>query len=399
MDELRQELLTGRRAIARVGAVRPGSTASLPFVVVDAAGVEIAAVSAFLRELLLSDMSPLTARSYANDLLRWSRLLWQLNVSWDRATRAEVEILVGWMRTADNPQRRRATDGSVRAVAVNLRTGKQRLRLGYAPATINHQLAVLAGFYDFHATFSEGPATNPVPASAQRRARLAHRSPMEPQAEHRRAPLRQRKPQLTPRAIPDALVEELLAVLRSHRDRALISLFLSTGARASELLGVLGGQVDWTRQQVWVVSKGTRAIQPVPASPEALRHLALYFDQRGTPAPDEPIWRTEHGPARPLTYSAARRILQRANQTVGTDWSLHDLRHTTIERLTGDETLTMPEIMAITRHAKVASLQPYLRPRVEQVIDKLQRHQNQPRPAPTPAPGYDAEDFRTVFGD
>ena len=356
-------------------------------------------MSSFLRELMLCDMSPLTARSYANDLLRWSRLLWQLDVSWDRATRAEVEVLVGWMRAADNPQRRRSVPSAARAGSVNLRTGKRRLRLGYAPATINHQLAVLAGFYDFHASFGEGPATNPVPASAQRRARLAHRSPMEPQAEHRRAPLRQRDPQLTPRAIPDALVDELFAVLRSHRDRALMSLFLSTGARASELLGVLGGQVDWTRQQVWVVSKGTRAVQPVPASPEALRHLALYFDQRGTPNADEPIWRTEHGAARPLTYSAARRILQRANQALGTDWSLHDLRHTTIERLTGDERLTMPEVMAITRHAKVASLQPYLRPRVEQVIDKLQRHQSQPRPAPTPAPGYDVDDFRTVFGD
>ena len=344
-------------------------------------------------------MSPLTARSYANDLLRWFRLLSLLDVSWDRATRTEAEVLVGWMRAADNPQRRRSAGGAGQAGLVNQRTGKRQLQLGYALATINHQLAVLAGFYDFHASFGQGPAANPVPSSAQRRARLAHRSPMEPQAEYHRAPLRQRDPQLTPRAIPDALVDELFTVLRSHRDCALISMFLSSGARASELLGVLGGQVDWTRQQLWVVSKGTRAVQPVPASPQALRHLALYFDQRGTPGPDEPIWRTEHGPTRPLTYSAARRILQRANTVLGTDWSLHDLRHTTIERLTADETLSMPEIMAITRHARVSSLQPYLRPRVEQVIDKLQRHQNQPRPAPTPTPGYDADDFRTVFGD
>jgi integrase len=179
---------------------------------------------------------------------------------------------------------------------------------------------------------------------------LAHRSPIEVQAEHRRASLRQKKPALLPRAIPDGLVDELLGAMRCWRDRALLALYLSSGARASELLGVRGEQVDWTRQQVWVVSKGTRALQPVPASPEALEYLARYFDEHGTPAADEVIWRTLRGEPRALSYFAARRVLQRANDRLSTDWTLHDLRHTTIERMTSDRTLTLPEVMAVSRH-------------------------------------------------
>jgi integrase len=378
--------------------VRSGATGSLPFVVVDECGAEIEPFSVFLRDLMLTDMSPLTARSYGNDLLRWWRLLGVLEVAWDRAARAEVEVLVGWMRSADNPQRRRQP-GSAPAGSVNGRTGKRSLRRGYAPATINHALSVLGSFYAFHAQFGRGPVLSPVPGSGARRAGLAHRSPAGPQAEHRRAALRQKQAVLLPRAIPDELADGLAAAMRSHRDRALLALYLSSGARASELLGVRGAQVDWARQQVWVVSKGTRVLQPVPASPEALRHLACYFDEHGTPAPEEVIWRTLRGrPRQPLSYFAARRVLQRANELLGTDWTLHDLRHTTIERMTSDPALSLPDVMTVSRHQRISSLDPYLRPRVEEVFGRLQQHYARPRPAQTLTPGYDADDFRAVFG-
>lgn len=400
MDEVRQALLDGGRQLPRIGAVRAGTTASLPFVVVDEHGEEVEPVSTFLRDLMLTDMSPLTARSYAQDLLRWWRLLHALGVDWERALRADVEVLVGWMRSADNSQRHRSpsTSAAMSEGSVNRRTGKRALGSGYAPATINHALSVLSSFYSFHAQFGRGPVTNPVPGSSTQRARLAHRIPLEPRPQRRRAPLRQKPPVLVPRSLPDELAVELLAAMRNTRDRALLASFLSTGARASELLGVTGDRVDWTRQQLWVISKGTRALQPVPTSPEALRSLAAYFDERGTPAADEVIWRTLRGEARPLSYFAARRVLQRANDLLGTDWTLHDLRHTTIERITADPNLTLEDVMTVTRHQHVTSLDPYLRPRVEEVFDRLQQHYAAPRPATTPTPGYDDADFQTVFG-
>lgn len=65
-------------------------------------------VSVFLRDLSLSDVSFLTCRSYGFDLPRWFRVLWLLDVVWDRATANEVQVLVGWMRSGRNPQRGRS---------------------------------------------------------------------------------------------------------------------------------------------------------------------------------------------------------------------------------------------------------------------------------------------------
>jgi hypothetical protein len=129
-----------------------------------------------------------------------------------------------------------------------------------------------------------------------------------------------------------------------------------------------------------------------------LLHLARYFEEHGTPAEGEIIWRALRGQPRPLSYFAARRVLQRANALLGTDWTLHDLRHTTIERMVSDPALTLADVMTVTRHQRVASLDPYLRPRVDEVFERLQQHYAQPRPSQTLTPGYDAEDFRAVFG-
>lgn len=393
MNELRLRLLEGRVGLVAVGAVRKRSEGLLPYVVVDEQSREIEAFSVFLRDLVLSDMSPLTVRSYGNDLLRWWRILGLLGTPWDKADRAEVEVMVGWMRSAANPQRR-----GNRTFARNTRTGKRPLGPGYAPATINHALAVVASFYAFHARFGRGPVVNPVPESPGRRARMAHRSPLETMPGMSRAPLRQKAAILAPRSIPDDLVDELLGALRTNRDRALVTLYLSSGARASELLGVRGDQVDWAGQRVWVVSKGSRSLEPVPASPEALQYLAAYFHEHGTPGPAELIWRALHGKPRPLNYHAARRILQRANASLETDWSLHDLRHTTINRMVTDPNLTLPEVMAVSRHRRISSMAPYLRPRIDEVFEKVQDHLAAPRPERTLSPGYDADDFAAVFG-
>jgi site-specific recombinase XerC len=76
--------------------------------------------------------------------------------------------------------------------------------------------------------------------------------------------------QRAPRRIPDDRFDELFSRQSSHRDRALVALWVSTGARASELLGVRCGEVDVGRQLVTVVRKGSRALQSLPASPDAL---------------------------------------------------------------------------------------------------------------------------------
>ncbi|MEV3970211.1 hypothetical protein AB0K68_19000 [Streptomyces sp. NPDC050698] len=120
-------------------------------------------------------MSPLTCRSYAYDLLRWFRVLWTVDVGWEQATEAEAAALVGWLRSARNPQRQRRREGGHPPGVVNPTTGKRVLAAGYAPATIAHNLSAVHGFYAFHLHFGRGPVLNPVPENRARRATLAHR--------------------------------------------------------------------------------------------------------------------------------------------------------------------------------------------------------------------------------
>src|SRR5207249_3718201 len=126
--------------------------------------------------------------------------------------------------------------------------------------------------------------------------------------------------------------------------RALLAFYVSSGARASELLGVGIEDVDWAQQRIWVISKGTRDRQAIPASPEAFSFLARYLDTAGAPPPGTPVWRTLRGEPRPLTYWAMRQVLERANAHLGTNWTLHDLRHTAAARLASDPQITMPEV-------------------------------------------------------
>jgi integrase len=311
VEDVRRALVEGRCSIPAVGSVVGGRGMDLPFVVTDAGGQEVESVSEYLRDLVLGDVSPLTCRSYAFDLLRWHRLLWMLETPWEKATEAEVAVLVGWLRQARNPQRRRRSPDSSPPGAMNLKTGKPSLRAGYAPRTINHALTVIAGYYSFRLRFGAGPVVNPVPVSAERRRALAHRSPLEPVPVFRRARLRQKVPMQAPRAIPDHRWDELFAEMGCDRDRALLEFYVSSGARASELLGVGLEDIDWAGQLVYVVSKGTRERQAVPASPDAFRYLGRYLAADGLPAPGQPVWRTRRGTQKPLTDWAMRRILQR----------------------------------------------------------------------------------------
>ncbi|MCC0097622.1 site-specific integrase [Streptomyces flavotricini] len=368
------------------------------YALLDADGAVVTHVVPYLRGLILDDNRPATTKSYAHDLLRWHRLLWFLGIDWDRATEAETSALVGWLRTAPNPQRRRRNPNSPQAGSVNPRTGKPYLKAGYAPSTINHCLTVVSGFYAYHRHYNRGPLINPVPESKAQRRALAHRAPDDELPQFRRARLRQRVPKTDPRSIPDGMWDEFFAALTCDRDRAAVLLYVSSGSRAGELLQVTPGDIDWAKQLIWVVTKGRDDREAVPVSPQALTVLAAYLDRIGLPAADQPVLRTRRGPDRPLTYWAMRRVIQRVNDRLGTNWTLHDLRHTAAMRMANDPNLTLAQVRVILRHNDLATTGRYLNARVEDLFDALQAHYTRPRVERTIAPGYDPDDFKAVFG-
>lgn len=396
---VRGGLMDGSIALPRIGSVRQTLSVEVPFVILDASGVEIDCVSDYLKDLALSDQSPLTGRSYAYDLLRWFRTLWAVGIDWQQATSGEVAVLVGALRHGVNDQRRRSNPRSARPGSVNRKTGKATLNDGYAARTINHNLSVVSEFYRYQAHFGRGPVLNPVPSAAERRKALAHHSPIDERQRYSRAPLRQRVAKRKPTVIPDDLWDELFAAMTCDRDRALMLFYWTSGARAAEILGLTLADVDWSRSCVYVVSKGTRLREAVPVSAEALRYLLRYLDACGSRDSSAPLWLTQRGRPRPLSYSAFRRIFQRVNETLGTNWTLHDMRHSAATRMANDPTLSLPEVQAVLRHASITTTGEYLAVRVEDLVDRMQEHYARPRPKRSFAPGYDVDDIKVVFGD
>lgn len=392
--------------VARVGRVVASDDPVLPWVVRDGAGEPIGPVSEFLRDLLACGNSPASCRSYGYDLLRWFRFLAAVEVGWDRASRDEVRDFVLWLRSCHNPARDRRREGGPAPGSVNPRTGKQYLREGYAPATINHAVSVVSAFYDFHLLTGLGPVVSPVPSQSRSGYRVhAHHNPLEPFALHRRGSYRQKQPDLEPRTVPDDVLDELFGELACNRDRALFSMFLASGARAAELLGMTVGDAHPGDGRIFVQSKGLGGVkQACPASPEAFAWLALYLgelaDDGCRPGPDEPLWWTRRHPLRPLSYTAVRAVLGRINDRIGANVSLHDLRHTLCQRLLDDPNITLVDVQQVMRHRRITTTGGYLRPRADEVIAKVHEHYTRPKPPPRPLTGwsYDPQDLADVFG-
>ncbi|WP_020550760.1 tyrosine-type recombinase/integrase, partial [Embleya scabrispora] len=191
---------------------------------------------------------------------------------------------------------------------------------------------MLRHFYEFHLEAGTGPLVNPFAMARTRGGRSnAHHNPMEPFRHERAGRYRPRVARRIPRCIPDDQFNAVFAQLPSNRDRALVSFWVSTGARASELLGACERDADPGQQLISVVRKGSRAVQQLPASPDAFVWLRLYQAEMRGQVPTgrgQPLWWTLRPPFRPLTYHAAHRMFERANARLGADWTLHDLRHT-----------------------------------------------------------------------
>jgi site-specific recombinase XerD len=381
--------------VARCGAVRATGDLFEPFRLVDADDVLVLPVTAFLRELQACGRSASTLRSYGMDLLRWFRFLWAIEIGWDRATTVEARDFCCWIQVVDKPAgphwRHRGGDQAQSALPVpepwlglsgapNTVTGKPAPGVKYASTTAAHCETVLRSFYEFHLEAGSGPMVNPFPLARTRRGRRAnaHHNPMDAFTAERGGRFR---PKVVtgrvPRQIPDEKFDELFAQLGSHRDRALLALWVSTGARASELLGASCADADPGQQLVTVVRKGSRCLQQLPASPDAFVWLRLYQAQMHglvPTGPDQPLWWTLRRPFRALNYHAARAMLCRANAALGSNWSLHDLRHSAAYRMARDPQMTLTDVQWVLGHAHLSTTQLYVTAPVEDMIAAVLAH-------------------------
>jgi integrase len=384
----------------------------LPWWVVGPDGQPVEAITRFLRDFVARGNRPGSVRSYAYDLLRWWRFLFALGVEWDRVTSTEVRDFVLWLGQARKSRRAPRTTSAARAGTINPVTRKRHLDDRYTVRTVRHSNAVLRSFYDYWIELGGGPLVNPV-----RRERVAgqrahsHHNPLEPFRAEGRLRYNPKLPKHQPRAMPDERWNELFAALRFNRDRAILALAISNGSRAGELLGIRGADLDWGDQLVRVRRKGSGAEQWLPASPEAFVWLRLYLAEVGDLSADEPVWwtlrRRDHGSGlarQALTYEALRAVFRRVNTLVGSNWTMHDLRHTSALRMARDANLSMRDVQAILGHAHLATTaEHYLVEEQDQVIRRVQQHlvarqERADDPPPPVAVGYDSDDLSVLFG-
>ena len=351
-------------AVPLVGRVVGNGLGWEPYRLVDADGEVVDAVSAFLAELQAAGRSAATLRSYALDLLRWLRFCWAVGVPWDEASRGEARDFSRWMAVTGKPARphwRHPDESPPPSLPTDATNA-------YAPSVRAHAETVLRAFYEFHREQDHGPVLNPFPLESSRRGRRAngHHNPMEQFRNERVGVYRPRIPERVPRAVPDETFNAIFARLGSNRDRALVAFYVSTGARASELLSTVQGGVDPGRQLLSVVRKGSGALQELPASTDAFVWLRLYQLEMQDVIPTgrrQPLFWTRRRPLRPLSYHAVHRMFERVVDGVGADVTLHALRHTAAYRMAEDPALPLTDVQWVLGHVHLTTTQIYLNPR------------------------------------
>lgn len=282
---------------------------------------EFGAVDEYLGYLSDRNYSPRTVRAYGFDLLAFCRWLSDVGLTVDAVTTEALLDYLRACRTARLPGR----PGNV----VSLRGDRLD---GFAATTINHRLAAISGLFGFRCMREPGLA-NPVPrgrearhvTAEERAGLLGHLARPK-----RRSQLRLREPRRLPRALDRRETAQLLANLRSWRDRAIAGLMLFCGLRAGEVLALDVADVDVGGRWLRVTGKGGRE-RRVPLDVEVGGVVQTYLLVERPETASRRLFVVAKGPHRgqPLTPAGLRTIFRYHRVKAGVPAGHpHALRHT-----------------------------------------------------------------------
>lgn len=313
----------------------------------------ITLINDFLGYVADRGYSVATVRAYAFDLLHFVRWLQEDDLSVDAVTTDALLRYLAACRKAQLPNHPGAN-------VVPLRTGRAQ---GYAPATINRRLAAISGLYSFRA-MRDPDAVNPVPKGpaarrstrAERSGMLAHLNKPKP-----RSRLRVREPRRLPRGLNRRETQELLASLRTDRDRAMAGLMLLSGLRSAEVLGLDVPDIDvgggWAR----VIGKGNRE-RRVPIDPDVAGLIQAYLLAERPETTDPALFVVGKGPHRGQRLSPAglRRVFRYHREIAGVPAGHpHALRHSFGTAL-AEAGVDLPVIQALMGHEHADSSVAYI---------------------------------------
>jgi integrase/recombinase XerD len=310
-------------------------------------------VNDYLRYLADRNYSPRTARAYGYDLLAFCRWLLTQDLVVEAVT---TEVLLGYLRSC--------RDASVPGRASNVVSLSGARADRYAVTTINHRLAALTGLFAFR-TMRDPTVANPVPkgrearrvSAVERNGLLGHLATRPKQ----RSALRLREPRRLPRPLDRRETADLLASLRTWRDRAIAGLMLFSGLRSCEVLALDVTDVDIGGRWLRVTGKGARE-RRVPLDVDVAGVIQTYLLAERPDTTSRRMFVVAKGPTRgqPLTPAGLRTIFRyhRAKAEVPAGHP-HALRHTFGTAL-AEAGVDLAVMQALLGHAHVDTTARYI---------------------------------------
>jgi integrase len=157
------------------------------------------------------------------------------------------------------------------------------------------------------------------------------------------------------------------------REKALWRFLYETAARATEALSINVEDLDLDNKRVRVRSKGgdtdllhfqTGSARLLPRLIAGRARGPLFLTDRAPVAARAPaaVDRCLHTGRARLSYRRAEALFREASG----GWTLHQLRHSALTHL-AEQNVSLPLLMAKSRHASLRSLQRYARPGAEAV--------------------------------
>ena len=205
----------------------------------------------------------------------------------------------------------------------------------------------------------------------------AHHNPMEPFGGERAGLYRPRVPSGSRAVSRTRSSTSSSPGCRSHRDRALVAFYVSTGARASELLSATlagrrpGAAADHGDPQ------GNAGAAAAAGFHGRVRVAAALPGGDGWPDPGGAAAAAVVDAAPPVPAAVLSRRaphVRAGHDQAGASATLHSLRHTAAYRMAEDPALPLTDVQLVLGHAHLTTTQLYLTPRKEEVIRRVLAH-------------------------
>jgi site-specific recombinase XerD len=289
----------------------------------DARGIPIPGVTAFLRHFADIERSPNTIRGYAHDLDHFHRFLTRSGLTWEAVDNEVLGRFIRFLRT--EPSRLGADTDT-----------RQR-----SETTVNRALSAVTSY----ALFLSGTTNDGVYERLSRTAVLS-----ASRFEYGTFVTSRVGPRMKPHATPHRLLEEherqaIVGSCRNLRDRFLFTVLDQTGMRAGQALLLRHTDVLGPRSSIAVrrhdddtstERNKSRAPAIVPVSADVIRLYAAYMHTEYRLIDSDYVFVNLYGRnlGAPMTYANLDQIVRRLRAATGIKgWSAHSFRHTFVTRL------------------------------------------------------------------